>query len=607
MMTGVARLNDGVTVAQARSEITALIQDLSKVSPNQTGIVSAAVPLQNMIVGRVADALWMLLASVGLVLLVACANVANLFLVRYEARQREIAVRLALGSGRLGVARYFLAESLLLSFVAGVLGLALAWGAVRMLVALSPANLPRLEEVRLDGMVFAFTAGLSLLTAVVFGAIPMLRLGPLSASLHERGRSNTATRDRHHARHLLMAGQVALALTLLVGSGLMIRSFQKLRAVDPGFDPSSSLTFSIGLPDLKYSSRKLAVAAHKGILERLAAIPGISSVSASSCLPLDGFCFGNSLFVEGEANDGALARPWVSMRAVADGYFQAMGIRLLRGRAIERADIDQRRPYIVINDAFAKAFFPNLDPIGKRVKSSTPPNTLLPLPGWMTIVGVVADTPTFALGEPAPTPHLYMPMSVAGGPEIPIEALIGPSVSTMSYVLRSGLHSSELTAAARAAVAEVDPNLALARVRTSQEILDRASDQMAFTMTLLAIAAAVALLLGMIGIYGVVSYIVSQRTSEIGVRLALGAEPRSVAAMIVKQCGLVTLAGASIGLAIAFAGSRLIESLLYGVSPRDPLVFATTTFALVVIAFIACSLPARRAARINPVDALRAD
>jgi putative ABC transport system permease protein len=605
-VNGVARLRDGASIATARAEITQLTADLARTSPNQTGLVSAAMPLQEMVVGNVARALWTLLAAVGVVLLVACANVANLFLVRYESRQREIAVRRALGAGRRGVLSYFLSESVLLAMTGGLLGLAFAWIGVRFLLILSPANLPRLEEVRLDGTVVAFTAVISVVSALFFSAIPLLRLKPLTVSLHETGRGSIG-RGSHRGRHVLMGAQVTLALMLLIASGLMIRSFQKLRAVDPGFDFSSVLTFRIGLPEREYSSRQSGVAAHKAILEKLAAIPGVQRASASSCLPLSGSCFGNALFMDGEPQERTLARGFVWFRAVASGYFEAMGMRLIRGRTFDRSDIDHDEPNIVVNQALANTFFPGRDPIGQRVLSSTPPNSTFPKPRWMTIVGVVSNTATYTLADAAPAPQLFMPMSVAGGPDFPMEALIGPNVSTLSYVLRSSIPAPELASAVRAAVAEVDSNLALAQVRTMQDIVDRASDQTAFMMTLLAIAAAVALLLGIVGIYGVVSYVVSQRTSEIGVRLALGAQPRNVAAMIVRQGGLVVAVGAFVGLVLALAGGRLIESLLYGVSSRDPVVIALTTTALLTIAIVACWLPARRAARISPVDGLRAD
>jgi predicted permease len=607
-LNGIARLRDDATVENARTEITALIADLSRRVPNQTGLVSAAVPLRDMLVGRIASALWILLASAGLVLLVACANVANLFLVRSETRQREVAVRRALGAGNRGVARYFFTESTLLALIGGALGLMLAWGGVRLLVAFGPVSLPRLNEIRIDGVVLAFSLALSFMAALAFGTIPLLRLTPLAMTLHENGRGQTPTRGSHRARQLLMAGQVALALILLVASGLMVRSFQKLRAVDPGFDPTSALTFSIGLPQAEYPSRQAAVDVHRRILDRLSAIPGVTGTASSTCLPLAGGCFGNGMRIEGEVPDPTRPpRTWVFFRAVGGNYTDVMGMKLLRGRGIDRGDIERSEPNVVVNQAFADAYFPGQDPVGRRVRSGTPPTSKLPSPSWLTIVGVVSSTPSFALSEPAPMPQMNMPMSIAGGPDIPRESLIGPDITTTNYVVRSATPSSDLVAAVRTAIDEVDPNLAIAQVRTLQDIVDRASDQTTFTMVLLAIAAVVALLLGAIGIYGVVSYIVTQRTGEIGVRLAMGAEPASVANLILRQGGIVTLVGIAVGLIAALAGSRLIQSLLYGIGPRDPAVFVVTTLFLLGIALLACWLPARRAARLSPLEALRTD
>src|SRR5438093_1460304 len=603
---GVARLRDGTTLASARAEMTQLITDLSRVSPNHRGWIATALPLQDAVVGQIARTLWILLAAVGLVLLVACANVANLFLVRSDARRREVAVRQALGAGRRVLAGYFLAESVLLSIAGSVIGLGLSWGAVRLLIAFAPVNLPRLQEVRLDASVLAFTLALSLLTAIAFGAIPWLRLAPLPASLHESGRSNTASRGRYRARHLLMGGQVALALVLVVFSGLMLRSFQKLRAVDPGFDARSALTFSIALPDREYASRRSAVATHRAILDRLSAIPGVTAASASSCLPLSTFCFEQMVVPEGVVHDGTL-RPRALFYAVAGGYFEATGIRLLRGRFIDRGDVERGAPVAVVNTALADALFPNQDPLGKRFRSSGPPTSSPNAPPWLEIVGVVSNTPVFSLAERTPVAQLYMPMSIAGGPDIPVQTMLGPSVSKMSYAVRAATPPSNLAAAVRTAVGEIDSNLAVSEVRSLEDILDRAAAQMVFTMTLIIIAASVALMLGVIGIYGVMSYIVSQRTGEIGVRLALGADPGQVAGMIVRQGGLVAIAGVIVGLGLAYAGSRLIASLLYGVSARDPVVFAATTVLLLTVALVACWLPARRGARLSPLEALRTE
>ena len=524
-LNGIARLRDDATVESARTEITALIADLSRRVPNQTGMVSAAVPLQDMIVGRIASALWILLASAGLVLLVACANVANLFLVRSETRQREVAVRRALGAGNRGVARYFFTESALLALIGGALGLMLAWGGVRLLVAFGPVSLPRLNEIRIDGVVLAFSLGLSFMAAVAFGTIPLLRLTPLAMTLHENGRGQTATRGSHRARQLLMAGQVALALILLVASGLMVRSFQKLRAVDPGFDPTSALTFSIGLPQAGYPSRQAAVDVHLRILDRLSAIPGVTGTASSTCLPLAGGCFGNGMRIEGEVPDPTRPpRAWVFFRAVGGNYSDVMGMKLLRGRPSiaeisSAANRRHREPGVCRR-------------VLSRSGSNWPARPFVHAADFKAAIAFVADhcgsglrhALVRALGTGA-VPQLHMPMSIAGGPDIPRESLIGPDTATTNYVVRSATPSSDLVAAVHTAIDDVDPNLAIAQVRTLQDIVDRASDQMTFTMVLLAIAAGVALLLGAIGIYGVVSYIVTQRTGEIRVRLAMGAEP----------------------------------------------------------------------------------
>ena len=614
----VARLRDGVTVADARTEMNTLIADITRAFPgdefaagNSAGIAlfSTVRTLKEAMVGAVARALWILLVSVGLVLLVACANVANLFLVRSDARQREVAVRVALGAGRSGIARYFLAESVLLSVAGGALGLAIACGAVRLVVSAGPATLPRLAEIRVDGVAVAYTLLLSVVTAFVFGAIPLWRSIPLGPALNESGRGNTATRSRHHARRLLMGGQVALALTLLIASGLMVRSFQKMRDVDPGFNPDSVLTFRIGLPDRAYPTRAAAVAAHLAILDRLAALPGVVAVSASSGLPLGSGCMGNTLLVQNRPIPPGTTPPIARFCAVAGGYFEAMGMRLLGGRPITRDDVERSLPVVVVNEALAKRVFPNQNPLGQYVSSNAPPARAEGAPGPtpLEIVGVVSNTPSRSLAEPDAASQLYMPMSIAGGPGIPPTALLGPDVALMAFVVRSSTPPSALLPSVRGAVSLVDPKLALALVTTLQAMVDSASAQMAFTMVLLAVAAGVALMLGVIGIYGVMSYIVSQRTAEIGVRLALGAEPRSVAAMILRQGGAVAVAGAVVGLVAAFAGSRLIASLLFGISPHDPAVFAATTVLLLIVVALACWLPARSAARLSPVEALRAD
>jgi predicted permease len=483
----------------------------------------------------------------------------------------------------------------------------LAWAGVRILVAFGPANLPRLAEVQIDAVVVAFTAALSVLAAVAFGAIPLLRLAPMAATLHDSGRGQTATRGQHRARHVLMTAQVALALVLLVASGLMVRSVQQLRNIDLGFDPTSALTFGVALPERPYDTRERAASAHRAILERLNALPGVVSASASSTLPLSGTNYGNGLTAENELPDPSQQRrQFVWFRAVAGGYLETAGIRLIRGRTITQSDVDRREPVVVVDEALVAMYFPGQNPIGKRIRSSAPRNPKLPAPPWLEIVGLVATTPSGTLTS-SRLPQMYMPMSIAGGPDIPAPALLGPNITAMSYVVRTTRDPAELTGAARAAVEGVDTNLAMAQVHTLQDIVDRAGDQMLFTMVLLGTAAGVALLLGAIGIYGVVSYIAAQRTGEIGLRLALGAEPSGVTAMILRESVSVTMVGIGLGLAAALAGGKVIEGLLYNVSPRDPIVIGAVTLLLTVIALVACWLPARRAARLSPLEALRTD
>ncbi len=359
-------------------------------------------------------------------------------------------------------------------------------------------------------------------------------------------------------------------------------------------------------PIAEYPTRAAAVAAHRAIVDRLSALPGVTAVSAATCLPLAGTCSGNGLRVEGRPNPPGTIPPLVLFRAVAGGYFEAMGIRVLRGRGVDRGDVDRQEPVVVVNQALAEQFFPHQDPIGARVASNLPPaRGEAPVFTWLTIVGVVSNTPARALAETAPLAQLYMPMPIAGGPDIP--ALVGPDVAVMSYAVRSAVPPAGLLSGVRRSVDAVDAKLALAQVNTLQGILDDASAQMAFTMALVVAAAIVALLLGVIGVYGVMSYIVVQRTGEIGLRLALGAEPASVVGLIVRQGGFAALAGLAIGLVAAFTGTRLIESLLYGISPRDPAIFAATTSILLGVTLVACWLPARRAARLSPLAALRAD
>jgi predicted permease len=533
--------------------------------------------------------------SVGVLLLVACANVANLFLVRSEARHVEVAVRRSLGADRGSMVRYFLSESLILAGASTAIGLSLAWIATRVLVVSGPATLPRLHEVQLDGYAALFTAAIGLAAGVVLGAIPLLRKAPRSVTLHAAGRDASARGGRFAVRQLLVGAQVALALVLLAASALMARSFQNLRSIDPGFDPRSTLTFRLGLPAAEYPTHDRVVATHRAIVEGVRALPGVQAVAAANCLPLERErCVSSPLVVDGRPLTDGVPAPGVWLHGVTQDYFAAMGMRVERGRQFEPADMDGRQPVVVINRALAARYFPDEDPLGQRVKWGTGDV-------WGTIVGIVSDTPGATLIESARAPDVYTPMALTD-PDL----LGGPNPANVSYVVRTSTPPLGLLASVRQAIGAIDRNLAVAQPRTLQDIVNRASSQMAFTMVLLVIAAGVALVLGLVGIYGATAYVVSQRAGEIGVRVALGARPGHISAMILRQGGTVASIGVGIGFAAALGTGRFLESLLYGVRPNDPVTLAAVIVLLLGASLLACWLPARRAARLDPVEALRA-
>lgn len=608
---GVARLRDGISLETARAEMQGLLAGIADAYPNDprargnvnTKLTATARLLKDATLGSIRRTLWILLAAVSTVLLVAFANVANLFLVRAEVRQREVAIRRAVGATRVGLARHFLTESSLLAIAGGSLGLLIAWGALRLLVQAGPSTLPRLHEIELDPYAIAYAIAISLMAAVTFGSIPVCR-GVSSTALHESGRGNTLTRHRHHVRHLLLGGQVAMALILLVASGLMFRSFQNLRAIDLGFNKDSTLVFSLSLMPVKYPTLDSMVAAHQRVIDRLSELPEVASVSATTCLPFSMGCNGNTILIEGETYPRGTLPPSSLIRAVGGNFFETMGMRVLRGRGITRSDVDRKEPIAVISQTFAERAFKDRDPIGRRIASNQPPSP----DGtqqleWLTVVGVVGDTPMQRdLPEPVPSPMLFLPMSLAA-----TGSRIGPSAALMNYVVRTSAPPLSIATRVRESLRSIDKDFATAQVNTLEGMVDRASSRMTFTMLLLALAASISLILGVIGIYGVTSYIVSQRTSEIGVRLALGAEPRGIASQIVRQAGFVTLIGIAVGLLTALAAGRVIASILFGVSPRDPAILATTAVALFSIALLASWIPARRAAQLNPTIALRAE
>jgi putative ABC transport system permease protein len=519
-----------------------------------------------------------------LVLLVAAANVANLFLVRAESRQREVAVRSALGATHLRIVGTFLAESLVLAMAGGVVGMVLAALGTRLLVAYGPGRLPRLHEVQMDATVVAYGAVVTVVCALVLGMLPALgsaRRSP-SAVIRDGGRGTTAGRARHRVRQGLIVAQVAMALVLLVGSSLMLRSAIRLSAVDPGFNSEGLLSVGISLGT--HEDRRRAVTFYHQVLDEMARLPGVDSIGAANTLPVAATSLtGSSFEIKSRPRPESAVPAFTMHSAVTAGYFETLGVPLIQGRFPERVDVEQARSIAWVNQAFARQFLPD-----RAVGESIQLNEV-----WLEIVGVVGDLRMSGLDEEA-RPMVYVPAGQPSG-----------GLDTMYAVLRTSGDPASLASSLRAAVDRVNPSVPLMTARTMSAIIDASLAQASFTVTLLAIAATVALALGVIGLYGVISYIVAQRTVEIGVRLALGADPGAVRRMVLRQGITVAIAGVIVGLAVAWLSTRLLSSVLFEISAHDPLVFASVPVVLTFVSALAVDLPARRAARLDPLQALR--
>jgi len=560
---------------------------------DDAGVYPRIVPLKDELIGDVRATLWVLFGTVGFVLLIAVANVANLFLVRAEEGQREAAVRTALGAGRARLARGSLAESLLLAVAAAALGLTGAAAAVRLLRLYAPVNIPRLHEVGLHPEVVAVALGITLLIALLLGVIPALRRhGDLGVALKEGGRRSTADRNRLQGRSVLVATQVALALMLLIGSGLLLRTFAALRAVDLGFAERQALVFHLGLPGTRYPSRAAASAFHDRLQERLAGLPGIERVGAiGQCLPLVGYmCFGDVLQVEGRPTPEGTVPPVTGLRIASTDYFGTLDIAV-RGRSFTPGDQTGPASAAILSRAAAEAYFPGEDPIGRRVRFS-------PDSPWHTVVGVANDVRGRVETDELKR-LIYLPVLPATDE--------GPHPGLMAYVLATAVPPLSVLPTVQQVVHELDPGLPLADVGTLQGVIDDATAPAAFAFTLVTLAAGIALLLGAVGVYAVIAYAVSRRTAEIGVRLALGASSGDVRWMVLRQGGLVVLAGIGVGLAGAFALTRSLRGMLFGVSPTDFASYAVLTLLMLVVALLALYLPARRASRVDPLEALRTE
>jgi putative ABC transport system permease protein len=606
----VARLKPGVSVAAAQREFAAVLPRVVEVSPNMAPGVSMQmildqakpspflVPLKEDVTGSIAKTLWVVAAAAGLVLLVACANVTNLMLVRADARQRELAVREAIGAGRVRVLAHFLAESAVITALAGAVGLGIAALAIRILVSAGPTAVPRLAEVRVDLTTVAFAAAVSALVALLCSVIPALRIGRvhLSTALREGGRGGTASRVQQRVRSTLVAAQIAFALVALAGSGLLLRTFQRLNAVRPGFNPENVATFWISLPSARYSNDTAVVRFYAQLLDRVRSLPGLQAAGLSSRLPLMTRGISqNALFPEDDPSYATRIPP-LQLYTTTDGdYFRAMAIPILAGRTFDRLDA-QRPSEAIISQATAVQFWKDSTgrrAIGKRFRD-------LPDGPWYTVIGVAGNVRDTALAAP-PSQTVYFP-------QVPATTELNSQTQTrMALVVRTVGEPLAITGPVQRAVRELDPNLPLFDVRPMTTVFRASMARLSFTIVVLGAAAIVTLVLGAIGLYGVMAYVVTLRTRELGVRIALGASPGAVVAMLTRQGVVLTGFGIVAGLVMFAVVARFLRTLLYGVAPTDLLTLASASVLLVAIAALASWIPARRSARLDPADVLRAE
>jgi putative ABC transport system permease protein len=585
-LRALGRLKDGVTTAQAKAEMNQISANLVREYPTAYSAVGVTLtPLKDYLVGDVKTALWVLLGSVGFVLLIACVNVANLLLAWAARRQREVALRAALGARRTRMVRQFLTESLLLSLLGGSFGLLLAWSGVALLQRVQLANLPRLQNVQIDAWTFAFTFGISLLTGLAFGLLPAFRASKLdlNEALKESGKSS-AGKERHRLRSALVFADVALALLLLAGAGLMMKSFVRLLEVNPGFDPSHTLTLTLSLWGPK-SADALAVAFFDQVLQRVQDIPGVESAGIVSQLPLGGNMDMYGVHVEGKSLPNPEEDPSADRYSITPGYLRAMRIPVLRGRELDQHDIATSPMVALVNESMARQFWPSEDPIGKRFRMG---DTKGP---WKTVVGVVGDVLHKGLNAPH-TIQVYLPNTQF-------------TDSMVILAVRTSNEPASIAAAVRSEITALDPQVPVSEVATMDEVVSASVANQRFGAVLFVLFGAIALVLTAVGIYGVISYGVAQRTHEIGIRLALGAGSREVLSLIVSEAMKPALLGAALGLCAAFGLTRLLTRLLYNVKPTDPLVFAVVLLLLIAVAWLASYIPARRATRVDTMVALR--
>lgn len=548
--------------------------------------------LKEQMLGNLDRPLWILLGTVGFVFLIACANVANLFLVRAEAKQQDMAVRAALGSSRRRLIRAHLVEALVLSATGGLAGILLAWVGVPVLLQAAPEGIPRLQEVRLDATVLAFTGGVSLLATLLSGLLPAVRYSSpkLLTRLRYAGRGPVQGPEKHFARNALVVVQSGLALVLMVGSGLLVRSFWGLTSTDPGFDTDNILTFQYALSADRYPGAQDNAGFHIRFLEELRGMPGVSSAGAVGSLPIAQQSRGTAWEIEGAAAGDGELNPLIFFDFASPQYFETMGITIETGRGFENSDHENPWGAAIVSRGMADKYWPGQDPLGKRLRISSDTT------GWETVVGVVEDVRSAGLRNRAPE-MIYLPFVTRAGDQ-------GPIVSSPGFAVRAA-NSEQLIPLIRQRLREVDASLPIYRIQTMDKILEDSVLRLSFTMLTLGVAAAMALLLGAVGLYGVLSYLVTRRTQEIGIRLALGAETGQVLRMVVLQGARLVGVGLAVGLLAAFGLAGLLQGLLYGTEPLDPTTFGAMSVVMLVVGMIASYLPARRASSVDPLEAIR--
>ena len=581
----IGRLKSGATLAQAREQMNGIAARLEQQYKNGRGIRLEL--LEEQWVARVRSTLLMMMVAVGFVLLIACTNVANLLLARATVRRREISIRIALGAGRRRLIQQFLTEGLLLSVIGGALGIGLAWWTMGVLGKIAFPFLPRSQEIRIDSRVLLFTLGVSILTSVVFGLIPSLQAGKtdVQETLKEGGNTMSSGVVGGWLRPMLVVVEVAAAVVLLIGAGLMIRSILRIREVEPGLRPQNLLTAKISLPREKYTDAESTIRFYQQVLERVSNLPGVESVGLISHLPIEEQGYNGNITVEGKTYPPNES-PLVEYRAASEDYFRTTNIPLLRGRYFSKHERDDTQPVVVINEAMAKHIWPGEDPIGKRVGDDNP----------ATVIGVVGDVKNFGLLRNS-VPEMYAPYTLKN---------FWPDMRwNMRLLVRSTIDESSIAAAIRREVQEVDPAQPIYAVQTMTLVIENTVKEKSVNTTLLTVFAGVSLLLALIGVYGVMSYTVAQHTREIGIRMALGAQPRTILKLIVGRGLVLVSVGAVIGVLASFGLTRFIENMLFGVTPTDPLTFVTIVVLLGLVALLACLVPALRAMRVDPIVVLR--